>query len=213
MNVTVLRRNIDGGRDHAERSPDMQKFNAFSAARFGAAAFALAASVTSANAADFDFSYSLTGAEVATGSFSFADGLTGVLGYNDLSAFSVTASGVTYSLADVLPLTSYKNFGYDTAANAFVIDPNSCGFGGCGFQSSLSAINSSGTFGFFFTAAPGSFQEYSTQTGSAFDTITISAVDGAVPEPSTWAMMLVGFGAIGFAMRRKPRQTVRINFA
>ena len=25
----------------------------------------------------------------------------------------------------------------------------------------------------------------------------------AVPEPSTWAMMLVGFGGIGFAMRRK----------
>lgn len=28
----------------------------------------------------------------------------------------------------------------------------------------------------------------------------------AVPEPSTWAMMLGGFGAIGFAMRRRPRK-------
>lgn len=26
--------------------------------------------------------------------------------------------------------------------------------------------------------------------------------DSAVPEPATWAMMLVGFGAIGFALRR-----------
>jgi hypothetical protein len=26
---------------------------------------------------------------------------------------------------------------------------------------------------------------------------------GAVPEPSTWAMMLFGFGAVGFAMRRR----------
>jgi hypothetical protein len=38
-------------------------------------------------------------------------------------------------------------------------------------------------------------------------------VSRAVPEPSTWAMMLVGFGAIGFGMRRKQRQTVRYNFA
>jgi hypothetical protein len=28
----------------------------------------------------------------------------------------------------------------------------------------------------------------------------------AVPEPGTWAMMLLGFGAIGFSMRRR-RQT------
>ena len=27
----------------------------------------------------------------------------------------------------------------------------------------------------------------------------------AVPEPSTWAMMLVGFGALGCAMRRRRR--------
>src|SRR5207253_2572452 len=27
----------------------------------------------------------------------------------------------------------------------------------------------------------------------------------AVPEPSTWAMMLLGFGGIGFAMRRRRR--------
>jgi hypothetical protein len=29
---------------------------------------------------------------------------------------------------------------------------------------------------------------------------------GAVPEPSTWAMMLLGFGAIGAAMRRRAKQ-------
>ena len=31
------------------------------------------------------------------------------------------------------------------------------------------------------------------------------AVTTAVPEPSTWAMMLFGFGAIGFSMRRRRR--------
>lgn len=34
---------------------------------------------------------------------------------------------------------------------------------------------------------------------------TARLVNSAVPEPGTWAMMLVGFGAIGFSLRRRPR--------
>lgn len=34
-----------------------------------------------------------------------------------------------------------------------------------------------------------------------FDAIAGSSVTGPVPEPSTWAMMLVGFGVVGSAMR------------
>jgi len=33
----------------------------------------------------------------------------------------------------------------------------------------------------------------------------------SVPEPSTWAMMIFGFGAIGGAMRRRPRVAVRFS--
>ena len=32
-----------------------------------------------------------------------------------------------------------------------------------------------------------------------------AAAAGAVPEPATWTMMLMGFGAIGFSMRRRAR--------
>lgn len=35
-------------------------------------------------------------------------------------------------------------------------------------------------------------------------------ITGAVPEPATWAMMLLGFGTIGFAMRR--RQHVHVTY-
>ena len=41
-----------------------------------------------------------------------------------------------------------------------------------------------------------------------FDNITLGSATpgaGAVPEPGTWAMMLIGFGAVGFAMRRRRR--------
>jgi hypothetical protein len=33
---------------------------------------------------------------------------------------------------------------------------------------------------------------------------TLSFAASAVPEPTTWAMMLVGFGAVGYSMRRRP---------
>lgn len=35
----------------------------------------------------------------------------------------------------------------------------------------------------------------------------------AVPETSTWAMMIVGFGAVGGALRRRSRVTAKIAFA
>ena len=33
--------------------------------------------------------------------------------------------------------------------------------------------------------------------------LNLNAVAGTAPEPATWAMMLMGFGAIGFAMRHR----------
>ncbi|MES2492305.1 MAG: FxDxF family PEP-CTERM protein [Pseudomonadota bacterium] len=42
---------------------------------------------------------------------------------------------------------------------------------------------------------------------------TLSFAAGAVPEPTTWALMILGFGAIGFAMRRqRSRRPSAINY-
>lgn len=48
--------------------------------------------------------------------------------------------------------------------------------------------------------------------GPATLTITRAAV-AAVPEPGTWAMMLLGFGAIGASMRRRRHQSTTISQA
>ena len=43
--------------------------------------------------------------------------------------------------------------------------------------------------------------------------VTVAAATPAVPEPATWAMMMLGFGGVGYAMRRRPAQRARIRFA
>jgi hypothetical protein len=45
-----------------------------------------------------------------------------------------------------------------------------------------------------------------TQNGSLSGNVAFTAA-AAVPEPGTWAMMLLGFGAIGYSMRRRRSTT------
>ena len=55
---------------------------------------------------------------------------------------------------------------------------------------------------------------YSTSQ-SQYDTtydLRVTALS-AVPEPATWAMMMLGFGSMGYAMRRKNKVSTRIRFA
>ena len=53
-----------------------------------------------------------------------------------------------------------------------------------------------------------------TNGGNGVYSGTISFAPGAVPEPATWALMLAGFGMVGFAMRRRKGQvTTSVRFA
>ncbi len=58
------------------------------------------------------------------------------------------------------------------------------------------AVNASGAlngFGLRTGDAPGS---------AIFGRVQLSIVPSAVPEPATWGMMLIGFGAVGYSLRR-----------
>ena len=45
------------------------------------------------------------------------------------------------------------------------------------------------------------------QSGSYAGTFNLGQVTAPVPEPATWALMLVGFGAVGYSLRS--RKTLR----
>ena len=42
-----------------------------------------------------------------------------------------------------------------------------------------------------------------TANQTAFDNITFGSANPGVPEPATWAMMIMGFGLVGASMRRR----------
>lgn len=74
----------------------------------------------------------------------------------------------------------------------------------------VGAITGSGAANNFLLAAGTYTMHYA---GSASGPATYSGTIDvtAIPEPATWAMLLVGFGAVGYSMRR--RQNVRVSFA
>ncbi len=94
----------------------------------------------------------------------------------------------------------------------------SSGFGG---GESLAGTDPFFTYAFSFTAVdggfvrpvfgiPGLFVGTDDDVGPIIDNLSLS-ISSAVPEPATWAMMILGFGFAGFAMRR--RQAARASFA
>lgn len=54
-------------------------------------------------------------------------------------------------------------------------------------------------------ASLGSNNSISIWNNNGLDGITFTRIETAVPEPGTWAFMLLGFGALGFALRRSRR--------
>jgi PEP-CTERM motif len=68
----------------------------------------------------------------------------------------------------------------------------------------------------FYNAFNGTFRNVTVSFGAGATVKDIRQVRitaaAAVPEPSTWALMLLGFGAVGFAMRRRNIAKPKVSF-
>jgi hypothetical protein len=186
------------------------------------AGLCLALNLAPANAATltegFTFSDS-SNTVIASGSFSYASTATGVIGYSDLTAFSINMFGQSYDLSFVNlfagNLDAYVYFGFDLGSKSFV--PQAVN-GYAGFYSTILAAGD-GLTGFFVSPLPG--QDDPANTGAdgqiakygPSEAANASQVQvNAIPEPSTWAMMIAGFlGLASAALMRRRRDTLRVD--
>ena len=81
------------------------------------------------------------------------------------------------------------------------------------FNESTSAVN----FGYLTMTTNGPTGFLATVNGWTFENsggaITVPDAVAAIPEPATWAMMMLGFGFMGAAMRRTRATTLRVRYA
>ena len=80
------------------------------------------------------------------------------------------------------------------------------------FNEATSAIN----YGYLSLTTTGPLGFPATVNGWTFENsggaITVPGATGGVPEPTTWAMMILGFGAMGAAMRRTRATRLRVRY-
>lgn len=110
--------------------------------------------------------------------------------------------------------SNIPNFGnIDVCFNAG--NSNSCAGAGSGANGvQINDANATGTLSLTFAVAPGTivlsdfYDRYQAIAGAGQVTSAIGRpMTPSVPEPGTWAMMLLGFGGIGYSMRRRRRST------
>ena len=137
--------------------------------------------------------------------------------------FNLVGANPTY--ASPTTLTQYTSEGGWTSFSWDTVGPGLTQFTGVyslsgisqtlGIRNSLSAFaTSGGSFAYGSTSSLNFILPSNVTFTSASGTFLSALVppsSGAVPEPATWAMMLAGFGLIGFGMRRRSTEA-RVRF-
>ena len=190
-------------------------FGSFSLSSFGGSY--VGGTAATATGLDFDSAFGGTGngygtngtAQVGNAQGSFS-GLNGTI-----ASISDIALGATANPFASNPFISFGNasnivFNFNNASFTRSVLGTSVTLTGTGvFSNGTAADTTAG----MFTLATSSQNGMSSDFNFTF-TSNLSSAAAAVPEPATWAMMLVGIGMMGFAMRRRKKNvTTTVSYA
>jgi len=170
------------------------------------AAVAACAAAAPAEASIVVTAYTFSGPSAGSGSFSLACNDVDPKDPCTLAAFSYGLGGSTFDLSNT-GIEAVAGLGLPPEILSYNIGGT---FNGVGIVDDfgLSQLVTDFVIGFDLdtpTSAVITYHIGPNATGITGDALTVTAA-GAVPEPATWALMLLGFGAIGIAMRRRSRQ-------
>lgn len=173
---------------------------------------ALAASVTNVPAS-FTMLSSTASPAQTVGSFTLQPGLAGSFSF--LSTSAITVGGTNYAAGSNLLSGTFTDVSISGQTNASAAAYNGSTGGGSAilFTSDFVSFVPGSDFNMSISltslapllfANPGaalrSFEAYST---GSFSSDPAAIVIGGVPEPSAWAMLIAGFGLVGFQARRR----------
>jgi hypothetical protein len=144
----------------------------------------------------FNVNGTFAGGGTLTGTFTTNDARTVLEAVNLTSTAFGTNTFTDVSAASVSILPTFMQFNLTSPLRQLNII----------FTPTLSATGA--TIGAGSYEAQGNLANFRSLSG----TVTAASA-AAVPEPATWAMMLLGFGAIGVGMRSRTRQAVRLKLA
>ena len=120
--------------------------------------------------------------------------------YNALSFADIKLNWITASDAP-----NFSSFGSITGANS-----TSGTFNLPGWNIEYFAVKAGKQFELFqYTGS----NTWNTPSKQGLSHIAFFGTPGAVPEPGTWMLMLIGMAGIGFTIRRKDKQTLRVRYA
>nr|WP_074204521.1 PEPxxWA-CTERM sorting domain-containing protein [Parasphingorhabdus marina] len=175
-------------------------------------AIAMLAAPGCANAAIVMKSLDITGSDFSlrfgNGSVAPADPFSVVFSvtFDNSSDVNRTTNGLNI-ISSTLPYSA--EYAYNSSRDVLTLATDVTDDGSC-----LGSANSFCIFVNNFSTAPNAsfFNQVTGGNGGPGIWVANRISTSAVPEPATWAFMIFGFGAIGGAMRRQRKTTLKVNY-